>query len=206
MILGSARAAGNEPRSPQSDGDPRSDAELLEESRANPAAFSTLYRRWATRILSYFYRRTWDGDAAADLTAETFAIAYLKRSRYVRSTVPAGAWLYGIAANELKHYRRKQRVEKRALARLGVEVPTMDDASLARVEDLDEVAFFREQLIDALTSLSTTDRDAVRLRIVEERSFKDVAQRLGCTEGAARVRVHRALNRLSNAMEHDEHG
>ncbi|KAA3636902.1 MAG: sigma-70 family RNA polymerase sigma factor [Armatimonadetes bacterium] len=203
MTLSPSRGVGDERRLCPADEDPRSDAQLLQESENDPAAFSVLYRRWADRILSYFYRRTWDGEAAADLTAETFAIAFTKRKRYVRSAAPGGAWLYGIASNELRRHRRRHRTEKRALRRLGVEVPRLDDASLQRIEDLDEVRSFRRQLVAALAELSTAERDAVRLRIVDELSFREVAHNLGCSEGAARVRVHRALSRLSTSMEAD---
>jgi RNA polymerase sigma-70 factor (ECF subfamily) len=56
---------------------PRSDAELLIASRDDPAAFRELYDRWAERLLAYFYRRVLDPEVAADLLAETFAVAFV---------------------------------------------------------------------------------------------------------------------------------
>ncbi|MEN8239325.1 MAG: RNA polymerase sigma factor [Actinomycetota bacterium] len=178
-----------------------SDAELLERSADDPAAFAALYERWVEKMLAYFYRRTWDGEVAADLTAETFAIAFTKRRRFVRTAAPGGAWLYGIASRELKRYRRRAMVEQRALRKLGIEPPAVDDESLRRIEELDEVTELRGAVIGALSTLSEMDREAVRLRVVAELPFKEVAASLGCSEGAARVRVHRALGKVASVVE-----
>src|SRR3954447_14909210 len=53
------------------------DAELIIASRRDPRAFRALYDRWAERLLAYFYRRVLDPEVAADLLAETFAVAYV---------------------------------------------------------------------------------------------------------------------------------
>jgi len=58
------------------------DAELIVASRRDPAAFRELYDRWAERLLAYFYRRVPDPEIAADLLAETFAVAFERRGRF----------------------------------------------------------------------------------------------------------------------------
>jgi RNA polymerase sigma-70 factor (ECF subfamily) len=60
----------------------RSDAELLRAARSDPAAFRELYERHAVQIHGLHLRRTRDADAAHDLTAETFAQAWLSRRRF----------------------------------------------------------------------------------------------------------------------------
>jgi RNA polymerase sigma-70 factor (ECF subfamily) len=179
----------------------RSDTELLIASRDDPAAFRVLYDRWAMQLMTYFYRRTFDPEVAADLVAETFAVAYLRRHRFRDIGRPAGAWLYGIARRELGRWRRRRGIEHRAVQRLGVQLPELDDGSIARIEELVDVAAYRRQLDAAVAGLTERQREAVRLRVVEERSYADVAEALGCSEGAARVRVHRALVRLAETLE-----
>ena len=44
--------------------------------------FRELYDRWAERLLAYFYRRVVDAEVAADLLAETFAVAFERRRRF----------------------------------------------------------------------------------------------------------------------------
>src|ERR687893_2146410 len=122
------------------------DAELIVASRTDPAAFRELYDRWAERLLAYFYRRVFDAEVAADLLAETFAIAYERRGRFRDIGRPGGAWLYGIAAKELSHWFRRQEVERRAVRRLGVQVPELDDESIARIEALSDITTHRAAL------------------------------------------------------------
>jgi RNA polymerase sigma-70 factor (ECF subfamily) len=175
------------------------DAELIVASRRDPRAFRELYDRWADKLLAYFYRRVLDAEVAADLLAETFAVAYERRKRFRNVGKPGGAWLYGIAAKELSHWFRRQEVERRAVQRLGVEVPALDDESIARIEALADIEQHRQALAAALDQMTGGEREAVQLRVVGELGYAEA--RLDCTEGAARRRVHRGLARLNNLMQ-----
>jgi RNA polymerase sigma factor (sigma-70 family) len=176
------------------------DAELILASRTDPAAFRELYDRWAERMLAYFYRRVFDAEVAADLLAETFAVAYERRGRFRDVGRPGAAWLFGIAGKELSHWFRHQDVERRAVRRLGIEVPELDDDSIARIEALAEVESHREALTDALERMSRGEREAVELRVVRELPYAEIAARLDCSENTARQRVHRGLARLNHLM------
>jgi RNA polymerase sigma-70 factor, ECF subfamily len=177
------------------------DAELILASRRDPQAFRQLYDRWAERLLIYLYRRVLDAEVAADLLAETFAVAYERRHRFRDLGRPGGAWLYGIAAKELSHWYRRQEVERRAVRRLGIDVPQLDQESIARIEALADADEHRVALAAALRQMTGGERDAVELRVVSELDYREIAARLGCTEGAARRRVHRGLARLNNLMQ-----
>jgi RNA polymerase sigma-70 factor (ECF subfamily) len=179
----------------------QTDAQLLTASRRDPAAFRELYDRWADRLLAYFYRRVLDPEVAADLLAETFAVAFERRNRFRDVGRPGAAWLYGIAAKELSHWFRRQEVELRAVRRLAIEVPALDDDSIARIEALADMDSHREALGAALRGMTETERHAVELRVVEELGYAEIAVALDCTEAAARVRVHRGLARLNHLME-----
>jgi RNA polymerase sigma-70 factor (ECF subfamily) len=177
------------------------DAELIVASKQDPSAFRELYDRWADRLLAYLYRRVFDAEVAADLLAETFAVAYERRTRFRDVGKPGGAWLYGIAAKELSHWFRSQEVERRAVRRLGIEVPLLDDESIARIEALVDAATHRDALTDALEQMTGGERVAVELRVVGELPYAEIAAKLDCTENSARQRVHRGLARLNNLMQ-----
>jgi RNA polymerase sigma-70 factor, ECF subfamily len=179
----------------------RTDAELLVASRDDPRAFRELYDRWADRLLAYFYRRVLDAEVAGDLLAETFAVAFERRRRFRDVGAPGAAWLYGIANKELSHWYRRQAVELRAVRRLAIEIPPLDDESIARIEALADMETHRVALAAALQQISDGERQAVELRVVEEMGYAEIASRLECTEAAARVRVHRGLARLNQMME-----
>jgi RNA polymerase sigma factor (sigma-70 family) len=92
-------------------------------------------------------------------------------------------------------------VELRACRRLAVTVPPLDDTSLERIEELVDAARWRAALGQALAGLTGAERDAVRLRVVEQLDYAAVAARLCCSEQAARARVHRGLARLAATLE-----
>jgi RNA polymerase sigma-70 factor (ECF subfamily) len=179
----------------------RTDAELLIASRDDPHAFRELYDRWADRLLAYFYRRTLDAEVAGDLLAETFAVAFERRRRFRDVGRPGANWLYGIAAKELSHWYRRQAVEQRAVRRMAIEVPALDDESIARIEALADMESHRTALAAALERMGPGERHAVQLRVVEEMDYAEIANALRCTEAAARTRVHRGLARLNRLME-----
>src|SRR3954451_24950958 len=179
----------------------RTDAELLIASRDDQRAFRELYDRWADRLLAYFYRRVLDADVAADLLAETFAVAFERRRRFRDVGRPGATWLYGIAAKELSHWFRNQAVELRAVRRLAIEVPALDDESIARIEALADVDEHRSALAAALDRIGPGERDAVQLRVVEELGYAEIASALDCSEAAARTRVHRGLAHLNRLLE-----
>ena len=119
-----------------------------------------------------------------------------RRHRFRDMGRPGSAWLFGIAQKELAHWVRHRAAEQRAVRRLGIVVPALDDESIARIEVLADVAAHREALTEALGRMTDLERDAVRLRVLEELDYRTIAARLGCSEGTARGRVHRRLARL----------
>ena len=177
------------------------DAELIVASGDDASAFRELYDRWADRLLAYFVQRVLDAEVAADLLAETFAVAFERRRSFRDIGRPGGAWLYGIAAKELSHWLRHQDVQRRAIRRLGLQVPRLDEDSIARIEALVDIDGRRAELSAALKRISGVERDAIELRVVRELGYAEIASELNCSEGAARLRVHRALARLNELLE-----
>lgn len=180
--------------------------DLLERTRdGDVASFARFYDEEATGLLRWFRRRTAATDVAADLCAETFAKTLQTLPRYDsrKGSGPRG-WLYGIARNELRHWLRRQAVQNRAREKLGIVVglPAADDLDL--VELRLEIAEVAGSLAAAMAALSPAIREAVVLRVVNELTYSEVASRLGCTEGAARVRVSRGLSTLFDRLNREE--
>jgi RNA polymerase sigma-70 factor (ECF subfamily) len=177
----------------------RPDAELLEPGTAED--FGIFYDRHARAVLGFLYRRTADPETAADLTAETFAQAFLYRRRYRETGSGARGWLFGIAHHQLGRTLRRRRVEDKARRRLGMERVPMDEVSFERIEELADFAPVREAIRQALDSVSPKLAQAVLLRIGHELPYPEVARRLRCSESAARVRVARGLAKLTERLE-----
>jgi RNA polymerase sigma-70 factor (ECF subfamily) len=163
-------------------------------------AFVAFYRRHLGSMLAFFLRRTGDRELTADLTAEVFAAALLAASRYRPGGHPALAWLYGIAAHKLSDSRRRGRVEDRARRRLALEPLAIDDAALERIDELagreDE-----SRIRAAVAALPEAQRDAVLARVVDERSYQEIAAQMACSELLVRQRVSRGLKTLRSQIE-----
>jgi RNA polymerase sigma-70 factor, ECF subfamily len=88
------------------------------------------------------------------------------------------------------------------MARTDAELLTaLDDESIARIEALADMESCRAALAAALEQIGAGERNAVRLRVVEELGYAEIATALECSEAAARTRVHRGLARLNHLME-----
>src|SRR5207248_11325061 len=115
------------------------------------------------------------GPASADeLAAETFAVAFRNRDR-LHPARPVRPWLYGIAANLMRHHWRKERRMLRAYARSGVD-PVFADEDAA-VERADAEARHRE-LAAALAELWKDEREILLLRAWAEQTDSELADAL----------------------------
>jgi RNA polymerase sigma-70 factor (ECF subfamily) len=164
--------------------------------------FETTYDACAEGLLVYFTRRTLDPETALDLWSETLAQAYAGWRRFRGSTQDeAAAWLYAIAANQWAGYLRRGYAERRALRRLGIERPQLAADDIERLEELAGLTALRDRVGAALGELPVEQREALRLRVVEELPYAEVAERMNVTEPTARARVSRGLRRLSLTLE-----
>jgi RNA polymerase sigma factor (sigma-70 family) len=182
----------------------RSDEELLAATARDPDAFGVFYGRHGMAVFRYMLFRTGSAEEAAELSAEVFAAALEASGRFKRMDIPARAWLFGIANHKLADSRRRGRIESAARARMGVARLGLDDVALERAEELAGLmpgAGVAESLV---ADLPVGERDAVLARVVEERSYAEVAERLGITQPAARQRVRRGLARLARWLRESE--
>ena len=177
-----------------------SDASLLQNAERDPGAFAELYARHVAAVHGWLRRRIeW---AASDLTAETFARAWLHRQRFRDdrngSALP---WLLGIAGRLLADAVRRERIDTRARERLGLPVDLAGEDGYTEVEARLSPRLALER---ALRSLPAHERDALELRVIDELPYGQVAQRLDIRPAAARLRVSRALRRLAVSVPKEE--
>jgi RNA polymerase sigma-70 factor (ECF subfamily) len=134
----------------------------------------------------------YDGDAAVELAQEVFVIAWRRRTEVPSDCLP---WLYAVARRVLANTRRGWRTAPQvtSLANVG----SAGGRAVAVVQDsVVAVAGVRA----ALATLPEIDQEILRLIGWEELSLGEAATVLGCTRATAAVRLHRARQRLSRAM------
>ena len=171
----------------------------------NAEDIDALYRSHARAMVTFFSRRTLDPEAGVDLVAETFAVAIASRSSCrADGDDERAAWLFGIARNQLHGWYRRGAIERRALERVGIERPALVDADVERIDELAGIREQRARVAALLADLPSDARTALRMRVVEERSYGEMAAALGVSEQTARARVSRGLRSLAASLEAGE--
>ena len=154
-----------------------------------PPAFRALYAAHRDDVWRYAARRAPDRDAADDVTAEVFVIAWRRSDSLPAEPLP---WLYGVARRVLANHRRSETRRAALVERVGGETPAVH-AFTEQVAD-------RAALLAALATLSGADREVLMLVAWEGLTVAEVAASLGCRRGTAGVRLHRARQRLAAAL------
>jgi RNA polymerase sigma factor (sigma-70 family) len=173
---------------------------LLLAARTEPRAFGEVFELVNDDLLAYFYRRCFDAHAANDLAQETLARALVHLDRFDPARGNGTQWLWGIAHRELMTWFRKGKAEARARERVGMRLLPLPDDALEHIESLVDAQDLQAALADALAGLSPSLRRTVELRVGQGLGYEELATELGCSVGAARVRVARALARLQLAL------
>jgi len=171
---------------------------LLRAAQLDVDAFADFYDAYARRVLTYFARRVFDAETALDLTSETFAVALERRRQFRgRTEEEEQGWLFAIAHSQLAHLFRRGAVERTALRKLAVEVPSLSDEEIERIEILAGLHDLAPRIQEALHHLPAEQHEAVELRVIEELSYAEIASVLGVTQPVVRQRVSRGLRALA---------
>jgi RNA polymerase sigma factor (sigma-70 family) len=158
-------------------------------------SFNEVFAAEFDSLHAYFARRL--GTSAADeLTSETFAIAHRQWGDLDPSR-PARPWLYGIAANLLKHYWRSERRMLRAYARSGHDpILAEDEGSLDRIE----AQSAGPAIAGALAKLRPRDREILFLYAWAGLSDAEIADALRLPLGTVKSRLSRSRARMRNHL------
>jgi RNA polymerase sigma factor (sigma-70 family) len=172
------------------------DAALLRASDLLPEAFGTIYNRHRLDLLRFLRARTrGETDLAMDLLAEVFAAAFEKRHTYDPDKGSVRGWLFGIAKNLLIDEWRHRSYVHSVRQRVGIPDIHYTDAALAEINALLE-ATDDESYVAHMERLPSDERDAVHARVIEDRTYGDIAAETQISQDAVRKRVSRGLARL----------
>jgi len=173
------------------------DAAVIQLSRHEPEHFTVLFRRHAPHIQRYVVRRLGQ-DAADDIVAETFLLAFRQRDSYDQARADARPWLYGIATNLIGRHRRAEIRLYRALARTGAD-PVMEPFT-DQVDDRVSASAASRRLAAGLARLPEELRDTLLLVAWSNLSYEEAATALGIPVGTVRSRVSRARGKLRRTL------
>jgi len=155
------------------------------------ARFRTLWD-YEPRIAAYALRRSASPEDAADLIADTFAIAW-QRLDDVPDGPEALLWLYVTARNVMANEHRRRQRRSMLVERLGNEL----NRAMSYQDAFDEHG---ESARHLLASLPDPDREILMLVGWEGLDSRELGRVLGCTSIAARIRLHRARARMAGPL------
>lgn len=163
--------------------------------------FRELYTRHFDALLVYALRRVSRPEDAADVVADTFLVAWRRRS-HLPGGDDAKLWLYGVARNLLANQRRGDRRRDRLGEALRERLAATQ--SLWSVPDLASDVAGEVTVRDALARLGELDREVLMLTAWEGLEPREIAEVLGTSAQAVRTRLSRARGRLRQLIGDEE--
>ncbi|NGP88152.1 RNA polymerase sigma factor [Aliifodinibius halophilus] len=156
-----------------------------------------LFERYNKRLYHFFYRLTHRRDLSEDLVQGVFERILKYRNTYTNSGSFA-TWIFQIARNlQADHYSQNSPCEQ-----------ADRDIEWEKLEG-DNIIFEKEQqqeqelelLQQAINQLSDTKKETLILSRFEGFRYKEIAEIMGCSESAVKVRIFRALQELEVQMK-----
>ncbi|MGS2644159.1 RNA polymerase sigma factor [Streptosporangium sp. G12] len=179
------------------DGTEADDASLVVRSRREPEAFAAVFHRHAPEIKRYVTRRL-GADAAEDVVADTFLVAFRGREGYDPAQPSARPWLYGIATNLIRRHKRVEVRRLRVLERTGVDPVTAPFTE--RSDERLSAGAARRRLAAALARLPAGHRDVLLLVTWGGLTYPEAAQAMDIPVGTVRSRVNRARSKVREEL------
>ena len=180
-----------------------SDQELMKIVQAgdfSPA--SEIYDRYSTRIYNFAFRFLRNSEAAEDATQEVF-VKMLKHASQFNGDAKLSTWLFSITANWCRDYLRKADNKPKEGEDVLLHLPGSGEYSPERQLEQRE----NEQRIQkALAALTPDQREAILLSRYQGLSYAEIAQISGCSEGAVKTRVFRAMETMKKALTGESRG
>jgi len=172
------------------------DEELMSAWVAGDAkAFEQLFARLAPRVHGFFLRSFRDESVADDLLQLTFLKVHRARAQF-RAGLRLSPWLFAVAARvRLDELRRRLRLPEEA----DEDAVARADEQAPRDEPLD--ADVRDAVRAALEALPESQRTVIHLHRYEGMTFAEIAEVLGTTQGAVKLRAFRGYETLRQRLK-----
>lgn len=179
----------------------KDDKNLIDQAKQGvEGAFNKLFTMYYNSISYTIYNIVRNKDVTDDLISVTFTKAFKKISSYT-NPISFEMWLKTIAINTAIDYIRKMKNEKQnnyiddtesTVTELQESVPSTEDV-LIRQEEY-------QNLMEAMARLRTNYRTILKLRYIDELSYKDIATKLGMPEVTVKSQLFKAKQKLKKQL------
>lgn len=170
------------------------DAELIERWKAGDSRAATLIVTRHADALARFAVSSGERIDIEELVQDTFVRAFSSIDSF-RGESSLRTWLFTIERRLMLDRRRAERRQK-------VTVPVIPADSVTEFDALDALVAEEAELKvkRAVDSLSPMQREVFTLRVEQGMSYRDIAEIVGSTEGAARVHYHNAMQAVKESI------
>ncbi len=152
---------------------------------------SLLFERYKRPLYGFFYGMNKDQELSEDLVQNTF-MRILKYRHLFRGDGDFKTWMFHIARNVSHDHFRKNKIKNSERLENWEERLGHDENQYSEMRQTEE----KEMLTMAMDKLSEEKREVLLLSKYQERKYKEIGEILGCSEGAVKVKVFRALEEL----------
>ena len=171
------------------------DLELIERWKAGDGTAATRLVGKHSQALARFAASAGERDGIEELVQDTFVRAFASLDSF-RGESSLRTWLFTI---ERRLMLDRRRAEKRS--RNTVSVQEGDQVSEYGALDALIAEEAQERVRKSLDALSPTQREVFTLRVQQGLSYKEIAEVVGTTEGAARVHYHNAIRTVKEYLK-----
>jgi len=172
----------------------RTDSELIERWKAGDSRSATQIVARHADALARFAVSSGERDEIEELVQDTFVRAFSSIDSF-RGDSSLRTWLFTIERRLMLDRRRSERRQKAMVAVDPADAVTEYDALDALVAEEAESKVRR-----AVDLLSPMQREVFTLRVEQGMSYRDIAEIVGSTEGAARVHYHNAMRAVKESV------
>jgi RNA polymerase sigma-70 factor (ECF subfamily) len=172
---------------------------LLQGGDLTPAG--EIFDRYSARIYNFTYRFLKNSEAAEDATQEVF-VKMIRYASQFHGDAKLSTWLFSIAANHCRDHLRKADNRTKESEETLLTLAAPNDAPDREVEKKQTEAMVQR----ALALLTPEQREAILLSRYQGLSYAEIAKIAGCSEGAVKTRVFRAMETLKKALTREDAG
>lgn len=155
-----------------------------------------IFDRYSGRIYNFAYRFLKNSEAAEDATQEVF-VKMMKYAKQFHGDAKLSTWLFSITANLCRDYLRKSENKHKEGEETLLTLPANQSYSPERNLEMRQN---EERVQKALQSLTPEQREAILLSRYQGLSYAEIAHIAGCSEGAVKTRVFRAMETLKKLL------
>ncbi len=163
---------------------------------------SELYDRYSGRIYNFAFRFLRNAEAAEDAVQEVF-MKMIKHANQFHGDAKLSTWLFSITANWCRDYLRKADNKPKESDDVLITLAAPQELNPDRtLEQRENEVMVRK----ALALLTPEQREAILLSRYQGLSYAEIAQISGCSEGAVKTRVFRAMETLKKTLAGEASG